>query len=40
MTQNEVREISDLPKSTDKSADTLRQAQQGKNYEPEKPAAD
>ena len=26
MTQNEVREISDLPKSTDKSADTLRQA--------------
>ena len=40
MTQNEVREISDLPKSTDKSADTLRQAQQGKNYEPEKTAAD
>lgn len=39
MTQNEVREISDLPKSTDKSADTLRQAQQGKNYEPEKTAA-
>ena len=40
MTQNEVREISDLPKSTDKSADTLRQAQQGKNNEPEKTAAD
>lgn len=40
MTQNEVREISDLPRSTDLSADTLRQAQQGKNYEPEKTAAD
>ncbi|MFC2305522.1 MAG: phage portal protein [Neisseria elongata] len=40
MTQNEVREISDLPKSTDKSADTLRQAQQGKNNEPEKTTAD
>lgn len=40
MTQNEVREISDLPRSTDKSADTLRQAQQGKNNESEKSAAD
>lgn len=34
LTQNEVRSVSDLPKSTDPTADELRQAQQGKNNEP------
>ena len=34
MTQNEVRNVSDLPRSPDEMADSLRQPQQGKNNEP------
>lgn len=40
MTQNEVRDVSDLPRAEGEAADQLRKPQQGKQYEPDKTAAD
>lgn len=40
MTQNEVRDVSDLPRAEGASADQLREPQQGKQNEPDTTAAD